>query len=615
MSAFVAVELFGPAGPNHGEMSMQIRNRVLVTGAAVMALSALQAGVAPRPARACGGFFCQQTPIDQSGEYILFSIGEGGTTAYIQIQYQGKAEDFAWVVPVLTAPRRVGVGVQQVFTSIMAQTAPQFRINWDLGSQCSGPVAFSPSDGGVSDARTGAGVSVLDQGEVGPYNYVVVSAKESAKLKLWLDENGFVQPARAEAPLKHYVDQGFVFVAIKLKRGAEVGEIQPLILEMGHAEACVPLVLTRIAAVPDMPIYAMVLGKHRAVPRNWFQVEVNPKKLDWFRNGQNYRKVVTDAIDEAAGRGFVTEYAGDTLRFRQTLYTPGQYDLKKLNGMTQPVPFVEVMLQLGLPRDPLIQTLLRQHIPMPAAVRQRGVVEAAFYNNLRAYEADLVGQKFDPAAFIRDLDERIVQPMIAAQKMLDDQPYFTRLFTTVSPDEMTRDPLFDFNPDLEKVSNVHVANATGMCNSNGMVSDVTLTFENGERQTIPGSFQPFNGPPAAVYAQGEPSSRRVQLIGPSGQPIDIARKRVAMVDQQLATLDPKLVREMALVEAQQDPEPASPTQPPSGPPPAREAQPAVRKSGCAAGGAGGGGDSGAGFMVLALAGVAAVVRRRRRRLR
>ena len=35
--------------------------------------------------------------------------------------------------------------------------------------------------------------------------------------------------------------------------------------------------------------------------------------------------------------------------------------------------------------------------------------------------------------------------------------YLTRLLTIVSPEEMTKDPIFAFNPDLPDVSNQHTA--------------------------------------------------------------------------------------------------------------------------------------------------------------
>ena len=54
-------------------------------------------GLSP-PARACGGFFCSQVPVDQSGENIVFAVDGTTVTAYIQISYVGAAEQFAWIL-------------------------------------------------------------------------------------------------------------------------------------------------------------------------------------------------------------------------------------------------------------------------------------------------------------------------------------------------------------------------------------------------------------------------------------------------------------------------------------------------------------------------------------
>ena len=43
------------------------------------------------------------------------------------------------------------------------------------------------------------------------------------------------------------------------------------------------------------------------------------------------------------------------------------------------------------------------------------------------------------------------------------KPYLTRLYTTLSADEMTLDPMFSYNPDLPEVSNVHAADAYWDC--------------------------------------------------------------------------------------------------------------------------------------------------------
>jgi uncharacterized protein (TIGR03382 family) len=570
-------------------------NRWLLVGASALGLALGHAALEAPAARACGGFFCQTVPIDQSGEYILFSITDQGVRAYIQIQYQGKAEDFAWVVPLTSAPTKVGVGVQQVFTTLMNQTVPTFNIDWKIpmGGFCGGreesanAAPRSASGGAAKD-----GVNVLAQGEVGPYSYVVVSAEEAGKLKTWLDENGFVQPPSAAAPLAHYVQQKFVFLAIKLKRGAETGEIQPLVVDMPNPEACIPLVLTRIAALPDMPIYALVLGKHRAVPRNWFQVEVNQKKIDWFNRGSNYRQLVTAAIDEAAGHGFVTEYAGPTTRFKDQLWTAGRYDTTKLATLADPVAFVEELRRLfpsnqrgAWPPDPILLSILQRRIPMPASLVAQGLPPAAFYNSLGAYREHLAGLDFDPVAAAKEVEERIVKPLEEAQRMVDGQPYLTRLFTTISPAEMTRDPLFDFNPDLPQVDNVHTAVGTGACNRDGRLSNVSLALPNGETLKVPGLVSPFGGSVDMGFTDPLPAAARVELVGPSGAPVEVARQKIKLIDEALDTVDPRLARELA-----------------------RPDEPAPKSGGCASGGA-----LGPAPGALSLVGLAALARLLRRR--
>src|SRR2546423_9625577 len=97
----------------------------------------------PRAAQACGGFFCNQVPVDQSGEQILFSIDGSHVTAHIQISYQGDAKSFAWVVPVARKPT-ITLGNRAVFQQLMGQTQPQFTVLWP---QTRGPCNSYPRGG------------------------------------------------------------------------------------------------------------------------------------------------------------------------------------------------------------------------------------------------------------------------------------------------------------------------------------------------------------------------------------------------------------------------------------------------------------------------------------
>jgi hypothetical protein len=391
--------------------------------------------------------------------------------------------------------------------------------------------------GGVDE-----GVEVVAEDEVGPYDYAVLKSDDAQALWDWLDENGFDQPESSVPLIAHYVDQGMLFLALKLKQDAGAGDIQPITLTMDENAPCVPLVLTQIAAQPDMPVLAWIFGEMRGIPTNWFNVLINEKKIDWLNYGQNYKEVLTQAVDEAAGHGFVTEYAGSS-DVVYDVYYEGQCDASKLAPITDPETFMMQMLQLNCPRDPTSQGVIKKHIPKPDDLPEGCQTDQEFYTwNLEQCLKHMPeGWIFDGAAMAADVEEKITGPLKAAQALLDKHPYLTRLYTTVSPDEMNRDPFFAFNPDLEDVSNHHTAMGTGECTDEGNITNIVLTLENGETIMIEGEFEPWGPIVEGDYAPGEPAAAEIQLIGETGQPIEVPRGAVSEVDERLNNESPEIV--------------------------------------------------------------------------
>ena len=418
---------------------------MITRAATALGLGALALGTVATtstPAAACGGFFCSQVPIDQMGEDIIFGYGANGTvTAQILINYTGEAKDFAWILPVPSKPE-ISIGSNAAFQVIRGMTQPSWYLQWnyDNAGQCGGWFYYpEAAAGGVDDDGSNqGGVTVVESKDVGPFATVILESSSTEELVQWLNDNGYDQPAESTPLIDHYVQQGMMFVALKLKQNESSGSIQPIVLEMQEDDPCVPLVLTQIAATPDMPVRTYILGDHRVVPTNWMHVVLNEKKIDWLNYGQNYQDLVTQAVNEAAGHGFVTEYAGSSALLDGALYRDGQFDLARLAQITSPAAFVDELLRQGFPRDTTMQGLLRKYIPMPAEVAAQGVDERSFYNNLEGY--DLSGIEFDPQGFVADLEERVITPLREAQDLFDASPYLTRLFTTVSPEEMDRDP-------------------------------------------------------------------------------------------------------------------------------------------------------------------------------
>lgn len=505
--------------------------RKLVLG---MIVSAALATVSQQTAQACGGFFCSQVPVEQSAERIIFALGPNKVTAYIQINYQGEAKKFSWVVPVL-APPTIKLGSQATFTIMEQLTAPQFNLDY---SGVAGGSCFLFPEAQSDNAASGGppaskGVEVLDVKQVGPFDTVVLKSKSTTELVAWLTANGYDQPPASTPLIDYYVKQGMLFVAVKLTKSASVGEIAPLALEMDTSEACVPLILTQIAAVPNMPVVVYVLGSGRAFPKNWFHVDMDYAQVNWLQNGSNYMAMATAAIDEAAGHGFITEFAGASTIAKGQIFQPGKLSTAGLVGVTDPSDVLDRLLQAGFPRDASMQALLREFIPEPPALVAQGVDERSFYNSIAQYEPQLNGFKVDSVALVKALEDRVITPLMEAQALFDAHPFLTRLMSTVSPSEMNRDPLFLLNPDLPAVSNIHTAKVSGMCSSKaGEISNMKLTLEDGQVLSL-GDTSRIDGTKPWTYETKLPRTKSIELVGPAGMPVKIRRTEVKRVDEEL----------------------------------------------------------------------------------
>src|SRR5258708_14086805 len=250
-------------------------HRLLVAFAADVAATSV-----PRAAVACGGTFCDSGPramaVDQKGENILFVMGGGKVEAHIQIQYNGDAARFAWVLPVPALPE-VEIGSQGLFQNLLSATVPRFGLSrvFDScgtnnisvntpGAQVSGaPTVASPIDGG------GGGTMVVLQKAVGSFDVTVLQGGTAQEITDWLTMNGYAMPPHTPQLLQSYVAQKFLFVAVKLTGGAGIDEIHPLVVRYTGTEPCVPLKLTAVAAVEDIGVRTLFLGNPRTVPKSY----------------------------------------------------------------------------------------------------------------------------------------------------------------------------------------------------------------------------------------------------------------------------------------------------------------------------------------------------------
>jgi hypothetical protein len=413
-------------------------------------------------------------PVDQTGENVIFVMDGHFVEAHVQIQYQGDPARFAWIVPMQKVPE-TSVGSAALFAQTLAATVPSYGFTRSF-DQCKSQSKTSflnipGSFNGTADAG-GSGVVVAYQKTVGAFEVTVLSGGNAEEVVTWLSMNGYQNIATAPAILQRYIDKNFVFAAVKLTVGASTDEIHPLVFRYAGDEPCVPLELTAVAAVDDMNVRTFFFGSERVVPENYRHVILNPVRIDWLQLGANYPDVVARAVDAkgADGQAFVTEYAGTS-----SVVTPNFVDTRWNAGWFKTLSPSQVISELqsqGLAScspggcafmHPMVLPILEEFLPAPA-----GMDPPNYYACTQCVsQGDL--SKWDAAGFARAIDERIVMPATHATSIVMDHPYLTRLYTRISPDEMTLDPIFKTHPNLGDVTLPGTATNRTLCNQNSVM--------------------------------------------------------------------------------------------------------------------------------------------------
>jgi hypothetical protein len=504
--------------------SMPIGRRIAPFFAATMLALGVQ-----QPGWACGGLFCQRIPVDQAGEKILFACDGHTITAHVQIQYKGDAKNFSWIVPVPTPPK-LEVGTDALFTELRQVTRPQFQLSIRDEGPCEPPPPMvyksAPAESGLADKKDK--VTIVSQEQVGPYDTVVLQANEPGVLKSWLRKNGYVIPAKLDPLLNPYVAGKYSFVALKLTKDKAAGDIQPIVMTYKATKPGIPIRLTSVAALPDMDVFVWVLGKSRAVPDNYRHTRINEARIDWPSGGSNYKDVVSQAVDEAGGQAFVTDYAGPSDILSKEKFTRAHFKLDELAHTRDPVAFAQAVVAAGffgerygaLNQDALI-AFLKRYIRKPHSLAK--LDDKEFYRFIEDHGEALheAGITVDAPKAVAELEAKMVKPAEKIVTLLNRFHRLSAMYTTMSPQEMTQDPTFVFNAHLMDVAAVRKASGVRRCKRGLAFYDtpIEVTLANGHKFNAPAFGPPWRrrfSPQGLLNLTSLPASEIIEQMNPTG---------------------------------------------------------------------------------------------------
>ena len=242
-------------------------------------ISALLAVLCFAPtARAFCGFYVAKadTKLYNQASQVILARDRNRTVLTMANDFQGDVKDFAVVIPVPTVLKKeqVHVAEPKIIERLDAFSAPRLVEYFD-----SDPCAVmdrmeekaAPSAGGRmrSSANemkkdSSLGVTVEAKFNVGEYDIVILSAKESGGLEIWLNRNGYKIPKGAKELLKPYIRSSMKFFVAKvnLDKFAESGYqlLRPLQISYESLKFMLPIRLGMINATKEQDLIVYILS-------------------------------------------------------------------------------------------------------------------------------------------------------------------------------------------------------------------------------------------------------------------------------------------------------------------------------------------------------------------
>jgi MYXO-CTERM domain-containing protein len=276
----------------------------------------------PHVARAFGGFYVASGDAPMFNDATQVVLMRKGTRTVVSMQptYKGPPDAFALVIPVPVAllPRDIRVLAPEVLTAVEHVGAPRLVEYWEQ-DPCKPDVEQGTAGKGAPDSL---GVTVESQVAVGEYQIVILSAKDSTGLDLWLRREKYQIPAGTEALLQPYVDSGMKFVVAKIdpkkvRFENDRAVLSPLRFHYDSEQLTLPirLGLANSSGVQDLIInilapqqrYEVANVPNVTIPTN---ITVKNAVRDAF---SAFYVALFDATLEKHPGAVITEYAGDAM--------------------------------------------------------------------------------------------------------------------------------------------------------------------------------------------------------------------------------------------------------------------------------------------------------------
>lgn len=274
----------------------------------------------------CGFYVAKaDTKLFNQASKVILVRDSDRTVLTMSNDFQGEAKDFAIVVPVpvVLKKEQVHVGDPKTIERLDAFSAPRLVEYFDP-DPCAPRIMYealpapSAGAGGPHRGADALGVKIEAQFTVGEYDIVILSAKESNGLEIWLKDNGYKIPAGAAELLEPYVKSNTKFFVAKVnlaefeKRGFQY--LRPLQMAFESPKFMLPIRLGMANAQKEQDLIVFAISRQgRTEVTNYRTVNI-PSNMDvplYIKDefSDFYRAMFQRAYEKEGMNAVFVEYA------------------------------------------------------------------------------------------------------------------------------------------------------------------------------------------------------------------------------------------------------------------------------------------------------------------
>lgn len=280
----------------------------------------------------CGFYVAKaDTKLYNKASQVAIARDGDRTVLTMANDFQGEVKDFAMVIPVPTVLQKeqVRVAEPKIIERLDAFSAPRLveyfdsdpcEPAYDRVMQAAPAPRAAANERGSTRGDASLGVTVEARFNVGEYDILILSAKESGGLETWLKRNGYKIPRGAKQLLQPYIRSSMKFFVAKvnLDKFEQSGYqfLRPLQISYKSPKFMLPIRLGMINATTEQDLIVYILSpKGEAEITNYRTVKIpSNTNIPLFVKdefGEFYKSMFQTAYTKEDRKVGFLEYAWD----------------------------------------------------------------------------------------------------------------------------------------------------------------------------------------------------------------------------------------------------------------------------------------------------------------